>query len=89
MIYFCQKRQKKEEEHLNLKNNPSFSSSHLAAISLCALQPRDLCMIAWNCVTARNNSNETLDFWKHLLASVIDKHAPFITKRVKTKTVSF
>ena len=25
------------------------------------------------------------DFWKHLLASVIDKHAPFRTKRVKNK----
>ena len=26
-----------------------------------------------------------VDFWKHLLASVIDKHAPFRTKRVKNK----
>ena len=25
------------------------------------------------------------DFWKNLLASVIDKHAPFRTKRVKNK----
>ena len=25
---------------------------------------------------------ENVDFWKHLLASVIDKHAPFRTKRV-------
>ena len=42
------KRQKEEEEHLNLKNNPAFSSSHLAAISSCALQLRDLRMIDWD-----------------------------------------
>ena len=42
-------------------------------------------MINWNCVTTRNNLNEMWVFWKHLLASVIDKHAPFRTKRVKNK----
>ena len=26
-----------------------------------------------------------MGFWTHLLASVIDKHAPFRTKRVKNK----
>ena len=46
---------------------------------------RDLRMIDWNRVTTRNNPNEMWDFWKHLLASVIDKHAPFRTKRVKNK----
>ena len=42
---------------------------------------RDLRMIDWNRVTTHNNPNEMWDFWKHLLASVIDKHAPFRTKR--------
>ena len=42
---------------------------------------RDLRMIDWNRVTTHNNRNEMWDFWKHLLASVIDKHAPFRTKR--------
>ena len=46
---------------------------------------RDLRMIDWNRVTTHNNPNEMWDFWKHLLASVIDKHAPFRTKRVKNK----
>ena len=46
---------------------------------------RDLRMIDWNRVTRHNNPNEMWDFWKHLLASVIDKHAPFRTKRVKNK----
>ena len=46
---------------------------------------RDLRMIDWNRVATYNNQNEMWDFWKHLLASVIDKHAPFRTKRVKTK----
>ena len=41
-------------------------------------------MIDWNRVTTHNNPNEMWDFWKHLLASVIDKHAPFRTKRLKT-----
>ena len=44
---------------------------------------RDLRMIDWNCVTTRSNPNEMWVFWKHLLASVIDKHAPFRTKKVK------
>ena len=43
---------------------------------------QDLRMIDWNRVTTHNNPNEMWDFWKHLLASVIDKHAPFRTKRV-------
>ena len=42
-------------------------------------------MIDWNHVTAHNNPNKMWDFWKHLLASVIDKHAAFRTKRVKNK----
>ena len=42
---------------------------------------RDLHMIDWNRVTTYNNPNEMWVFWKHLLASVIDKHAPFRTKR--------
>ena len=46
---------------------------------------RDLCIIDWNRVTTHNNPNEMWDFWKHLLASVIDKHAPFRTIRVKNK----
>ena len=46
---------------------------------------RDLRMIDWNRVTTHNNPNEMWDFWKHLLASVIDNHAPFRTKRVKNK----
>ena len=44
---------------------------------------RDVRTIDWNCVSTHNNPNEMLDFWKHLLASVIDKHAPFRTKKVK------
>ena len=43
---------------------------------------RDLRIIDWNRVTTHNNPNEMWDFWKHLLASVIDKHALFRTKRV-------
>ena len=46
---------------------------------------RDLRVIDWNRVTAHNNPNKMWDFWKHLLASVIDKHAAFRTKRVKNK----
>ena len=46
---------------------------------------QDLGMIDWNRVTTHNNPNEMWDFWKHLLASVIDKHEPFKTKRVKNK----
>ena len=42
-------------------------------------------MIDWNRVTTHNNPNEMWDFWKHLLANVIDKDAPFTTKRVKNK----
>ena len=42
-------------------------------------------MIDWNRVTTHNNPNEMCDFLKHLLASVIDKHAPFRTERVKNK----
>ena len=42
----------------------------------------DLRIIDWNRVTTHNNPNEMWDFWKHLLASVIDKHALFRTKRV-------
>ena len=45
----------------------------------------DLRMIDWNRFTTHNNPNELWDFWIHLLASVIDKHAPFRTKRVKNK----
>ena len=46
---------------------------------------RDFRMIDWNRVTTHNNSNELWDFWIHLLASVIDKHTPFRTERVKNK----
>ena len=46
---------------------------------------RDLRIIDWNHVTTHNNPNEMWDFWKYLLASVIDKHAPFRTIRVKNK----
>ena len=46
---------------------------------------RDLRMIDWNRITTHNNPNEMWDFCKHLLASVVDKHAPFRTKRVKNK----
>ena len=45
----------------------------------------DLRIIDWNRVTTHNNPNETWDFWKHLTASVIDKHAPLRTKSVKNK----
>ena len=46
---------------------------------------RDPRVIDWKRVTMHNNPNEMWDFWKHLLASVIDKHAPLRTKRVKNK----
>ena len=46
---------------------------------------RDLRMIDWNRVTTHNNPNQMWDVWKHLLACVIDKHAPLRTKRVKNK----
>ena len=46
---------------------------------------RDLRMIDWNRVTTHNNPDEMWDLWKHLLVSVIDKHAPLRTKRVKSK----
>ena len=36
-------------------------------------------------MTTHNNPNETWDFWKHLTASVIEKHAPLRTKSVKNK----
>ena len=42
---------------------------------------RDLRIIDWNRVTTHNNPNKMWNFWKHLLASVIDKHAPFRTKK--------
>ena len=45
----------------------------------------DLRMIDWNRITRHNNPSEMWDVWKHLLASVIDKHAPLRTKRVKNK----
>ena len=48
---------------------------------------RDLHMIDWNRLTTHNNPNEMWDFWKHLLASFIDKHAPFGTKRVNVQKV--
>ena len=31
-----------------------------------------------------NNPNEMWNFWKHLLMSVIDKHAPLKTKRIRS-----
>ena len=46
---------------------------------------RDLRMIDWNRVTTHNNANEMWVFWKHLLPSVIEKHAPFRRKRIKNK----
>ena len=44
---------------------------------------RDLHIIDWNRFTTHNNANEMWDFWKHLLASVTDKHAQ--SRRVKNK----
>ena len=46
---------------------------------------RDLRMIDWKRVTMHNNPNEMWYLWKHLLASVIDKHAPLRKKRVQNK----
>ena len=36
-------------------------------------------------LTGPNNLNEMWDIWKHLLTSVIDKHAPLRKKRIKNK----
>ena len=47
---------------------------------------RDLRMNDWNLATACNNPNEMWDVWKQLLTSVIDKHAPLRTKRIKNKS---
>ena len=44
-------------------------------------------MIDWNPVTTHNNPNEMLDIWKHLLTSVIDKHAPLRKNGLKTNTL--
>ena len=46
---------------------------------------RDLRMNEWNRVSMLNNPNEMWNFWKHLLMSVIDKHAPLKTKRIRNK----
>ena len=42
-------------------------------------------MNEWNRVSMLNNPNEMWNFWKHLLMSVIDKHAPLKTKRIRNK----
>ena len=44
---------------------------------------RDLRMNEWNRVSILNNPNEMWNSWKHLLMSVIDKHAPLKTKRIR------
>ena len=44
---------------------------------------RDLRMNEWNRVSILNNPNEMWNSWKHLLMSVIDKHAPLETKRIR------
>ena len=46
---------------------------------------RDLRMNEWNRVSMLNNPNEMWNLWKHLLMSVIDKHAPLKTKRIRNK----
>ena len=46
---------------------------------------RDLLMNEWNRGSMLNNPNEMWNFWKHLLTSVIDKHAPLKTKRIRNK----
>ena len=56
---------------------------------------RDLRLIDWNRDTTHNNPNKMWDFWKHLLASVIEKHAhhseqkvsPWITNEPSRKIV--
>ena len=42
---------------------------------------RDLRMNEWNRFSMLSNPNEMRNFWKHLLMSVLDKHAPLKTKR--------
>ena len=42
---------------------------------------RDLRLIDWNRDTTHNNRNKMWDFWKHLLASVIEKHAHHSEKK--------
>ena len=42
---------------------------------------RDLRMNEWNRLSMLSNPNEMWNFWKHLLMSVIDKHAPLKTKK--------
>ena len=44
---------------------------------------RDLRMNEWNRVSILNNPNEMWNSWKHLLMSVIDKHAPLKAKRIR------
>ena len=44
---------------------------------------RDLRVNEWNRVSMLNNPNEMWNTWKHLLMSVIDKHAPLKTKRIR------
>ena len=44
---------------------------------------RDLRMNEWNRVSMLNNPNEMWNSWRHLLMSVIDKHAPLKTKRIR------
>ena len=47
---------------------------------------RDLCMNEWNRVSMLNNPTDKMwNFWKHLLMSAIDKHAPLKTKRIRNK----
>ena len=44
---------------------------------------RDLRMNEWNRVSILNNPNEMWNSWKHLLMSVVDKHTPLKTKRIR------
>ena len=44
---------------------------------------RDLRMNEWNRVSMLNDPNEMWNSWKHLVMSVIDKHAPLKTKRIR------
>ena len=42
---------------------------------------RDFCINEWNRDSMLNNPNVMWNFWKHLLMSVIDKHAPLKKKK--------
>jgi len=46
-------------------------------------------MNEWNRVSMLNNPNEMWNSWKHLPMSVIDKHAPLKTKRIRNNRFSW